>query len=319
MASETKSISFLLDTADDVVRKKSYYWNQKPDAFVCPLCAFLYTLVPLGFEFLGEDAVFVNNNSDIKKLYIMMNTYRERKADEKTSFKSRVFGAFTAQKADMLGKKIGNIQVVVRSRRKSHFQFNIIDADMIRNLQKGAKYLERLERKYVKDKDEYIAVYGEVLDNFLLRRSQYGLLNKLLKIHLGDNTDCSYMMNIVHLEVIFRGGDDMEAIKKNADSAWRSGKNMRDLLTSEVSEKDADNSLRGFVYKLTNALSVGNRDEFLDSIIRVYSGKGLPIPYVFRECIESEDMFRAIGYGYILGLKYSPYQNKDKKEETYDD
>lgn len=46
-------ISFVNQT-DDVGKKKSHYWNQNVDAYACPYCTFLYSLVPLGFCFTGK-------------------------------------------------------------------------------------------------------------------------------------------------------------------------------------------------------------------------------------------------------------------------
>ena len=47
LSKTTTSLSFMSDVTDDTNRKKSYYWNCMPDAYLCPLCAFIYSLVPL--------------------------------------------------------------------------------------------------------------------------------------------------------------------------------------------------------------------------------------------------------------------------------
>ena len=70
---------------------------------------------------------------------------------------------------------------------------------------------------------------------------------------------------------------------------------------------------------MSNALSVGNRDDFLETIIRVYSGKGIAIPYIFKETYGSDEMFKAIATGFILGLKYSKYQKEENKEVVNND
>lgn len=313
----TKSISFMLDTTDDVSRKKSHYWNQKPDAFVCPICAFLYTLVPLGFQFLGRDAIFINNNSSIKSMCRIMDTYESKdNTESNVSSKSKLYRIFTEQKIDMLKNKVSNIQVVVRTKEKDHFEMNVISKDTIKKLVEGKENLVYLERKYIKQGDKFKSVYDEVFDNILYKRSQYQLIHKLFLYELKNNGNVNYIKNILTLEIIFKGGISVDEIKKNVDSAWKSGIAMRNKLTESVQEKDVDNSLRGLVYKLSNSLSIGNCEQFIDTIIRVYSGKGMPIPYIFKECYGSEEMFKAIGQGFILGLKYTKFEKSTEIQKA---
>lgn len=315
LSTDVKSISFMIDTTDDVARKKSAYWNCKPDAYVCPVCALMYTFVPLGFAFLGQDAVFINNNSSIDGLIKIMSSYRDRTELNTTgSLKSRMYQAFTSDKIDMISNKINNIQVIVRSPKSSHYELSILGKDKIKMLLFSKKHLTNLEKKYIKNGKDFISVYDEVFDNILYNRSQYVLINKLFRMELSNSTSTNYLINILNIELIFRGGNNLDSLKKNVDIAFAVGKEMRYVLTGSVKDKDIDNSLRGFVYKLSNALSVGNRDDFLDTIIRVYSGKGIAIPYIFKETYSSDEMFKAIATGFILGLKYSKYQKEENKE-----
>ena len=67
-AKEKVSIAFMNEMADDLTRKRSAFWNCKVDAFICPVCAFLYALSPLGFQLYVNKFVFVNTNQDILQL-----------------------------------------------------------------------------------------------------------------------------------------------------------------------------------------------------------------------------------------------------------
>ena len=44
---EKISIAFMKEMADDLTRKRSAFWNCQVDAFLCPVCAFVYALSPL--------------------------------------------------------------------------------------------------------------------------------------------------------------------------------------------------------------------------------------------------------------------------------
>lgn len=90
---------------------------------------------------------------------------------------------------------------------------------------------------------------------------------------------------------------------KRAYVAKKYGESMRKLMTADIAERDRDNKLRGIVYQLLNSVSLGNRDNFMNLILRIYSSCGQPVPDIFFSCFESDETFKEIGYAYLLGLK----------------
>ena len=58
----------------------------------------------------------------------------------------------------------------------------------------------------------------------------------------------------------------------------------------------SDECIRGTIYRLTNALSVGNTERFMDVIIRLYTSSRLD------------------GYAFVLGLKGSHHVSKEENE-----
>ncbi|MGN0605440.1 MAG: Cas8a1 family CRISPR/Cas system-associated protein [Oscillospiraceae bacterium] len=314
-----RAISFMTDTADDLGKKKSYYWNCKPDAYVCPLCAFLYLFVPLGFVFIGSDAVFINTNTSINILMNSMGSYAQL-IDKGNSFRQRVYRVFTSEKIDILKQKTSNFQVIVRSSDFQRYEMNVIDRNMIEKLEKGKKYLTWLETKYVKLSDSFMSVYDSVFENILAHRSQYMLIDKLMKYEFSNDGHFGYIRNILNLQIIFNGGDNMEDLKKKVDTAFMAGKAMRENILGKEkansSDSEDDNSLRGFVYRLVNLAAVGDKSQFLDTVIRIYSGYNLTIPSIFKECYKSDDTFKAIAHGFVLGLKYVKFDDNNNKEDN---
>lgn len=333
--------TFMLDTADDVSKKKSYYWNCNPDAFVCPNCAFIYSFVPLGFAFFGNDAVFINNNQSIKELYSIMNTYKlKTESNPNETYYQRLFKIFSSEKISALEHNIHNIQVIVRNGNLSHYDMKIIDNDIITKMVECQKhhYFTNIEKKYLKigtGKDtKFINVYNSVLDNILMRRSQYNFIDKCLKYEFSQECEkksCNYgyIKNILNIEINFNGGSAiMEKEKKKSyvnnlmtkvNIAFEVGKSMRRSILGENAlndSKEKDNSLRGYVYRLINLASVGDISQFMDTILRTYSGYGLTIPDIFKDCYQSEETFKAIAHGYILGLKYVKYQKDNNNEDN---
>lgn len=329
--------TFMLDTADDVGKKKSYYWNCNPDAFVCPNCAFIYSFVPLGFAFFGNDAVFINNNQSIKELYSIMNTYKlKTESNPNETYYQRLFKIFSSEKISALEHNIHNIQVIFRNGNLSHYDMKIIDNDIISKMVECQKhhYFTNIEKKYLKIGTDFINVYNSVLDNILMHRSQYNFIDKCLKYEFSQECEkksCNYgyIKNILNIEINFNGGSAiMEKEKKKSyinnlmtkvNIAFEVGKSMRISILGENAlndSKEKDNSLRGYVYRLINLASVGDISQFMDTILRTYSGYGLTIPDIFKDCYQSEETFKAIAHGYILGLKYVKYQKDNNNEDN---
>ncbi|MEG1782783.1 MAG: type I-B CRISPR-associated protein Cas8b1/Cst1, partial [Oscillospiraceae bacterium] len=76
--------------------------------------------------------------------------------------------------------------------------------------------------------------------------------------------------------------------------------------------EDRDKKLRGLVYQMLNAVALGNRDKFIEMLIRIYSGANKPVPDIFLTCFAGDDEFKEIAFAYLLGLKSETI----KKEEV---
>lgn len=316
-----KELTFLVDTADDLGKKKSYYWNCKPDAYACPSCSFIYSFIPLGFTLIGSEAVFINSNSSIETMIQLMYSLREKTDDDsEKSVRRRIMRIFTAEKIDALSKTGSNIQVIMRSSGISHFRFDTIDRSLIDGLGKGKDYLSRLERKWIPlDGGNLISVYDTVFDRILSRLTLYPFIDKIMKHEIDKTTGLGYLKGILRLEIIFHGGNNMDELNKKIDSAFHSGKALRMSIlgaeTALTASSEDDNRLRSFVYRLVNLASVGDCPQFIDTVIRIYAGFNLTIPAVFKDCYKSDEMFKAIAHGFILGLKYVKYDPTESKEE----
>lgn len=327
-----RRLTFLFDIADDLDRKKSYYWFCKPDAYVCPLCNFIYAFIPLGFAFIGSEAVFINSNSTIETLIKIMSAQREKISETSNlSVRKRIMRTFTEEKIDALEKTNSNIQIILRSSNFSHFVFDVIDKDMIKKFKQGSKELSKLECKKVIFKSydsnsngkKILSVYDTVLDMILNKHTLYPFIDKILKNEIDKSNNIEYIQDIIYLEIIFNGGTKMDELKPKVDFAFMSGKALREKIlgkeTAKSSENGAeadDNRLRGLVYRLVNLTAVGDCSQFIDTVIRIYAGYSLTIPAIFKDCYKSDEMFKAISHGFILGLKYVAYEkNNDKQED----
>ena len=107
----------LKEMADDLARKKSAFWNCKVDAFLCPVCTFLYALSPLGFQLIGDKFLFVNTNKNVKEL-IGNNRKNSRIEQEKEKQDNEKYPAWFARIMNTVlsekTRELGNIQIILK-------------------------------------------------------------------------------------------------------------------------------------------------------------------------------------------------------------
>lgn len=338
---EKVAITMMKDVGDDLNRKTSAFWNCKADAYLCPVCAFLYSLVPLGFVKMGNgDFLFVNVNTDVSSL-----AANNRKKISIENARPTWREAVDHTIEEVLDKKkriLGNIQVIVRSSLELKYHFQIIDKEVVRLLQSRTvkkaldvfrnkkEQSENENKTYVikMSKDTYLNPYQEVIENILNYRNQYNLLNTLLFLSLKQPWVQIFLKPILDIQIAqFSQKETLDMdLSKLQYFATKSGDELRfrliaDKLGSEdlksVSNEKKEDAIRGIVYQLANAMKVGNRERFMDIVIRLYTSCQKPIPTVFQQALQSEELFNIIGYAFVIGLKGGSYQKKEG-EESHD-
>ena len=315
-------ISFMCDFADDLARKKSALFNFNMDMSLCPICAFLYSLVPLGFIRYNNDYIFVNQNGSIEELS-RVNTYNIEHTKERLQEDYQLRDKYQKiyqiiERYELETQKLtnNNIQIITRSIKGNEqikYEFDILDNYLIEivNNQYISKTLEYFKKKNViKINDQYLSVFREVLKRILNRVNMYDLINLLLRqsIVSGELSYLAYYTNrIVEIQYIIKGGKSMGELYHARKDGW----DLRNKL------ENVDENYRGTIYQLTNALKVDDRNKFVDIILRIYTSKGLPIPFSISRVLESNYGIE-IGYQFITGLK-GAYESFGEKENNDDE
>lgn len=311
------SITKFVDSADDLGKKKSYYWNNVPDAYLCPVCAMICAMAPLGFTYFGDDGLFVNNNSDVNTLLAFSNLVVEGKTEDKPDRWYTLCNVITSDEMKYLQKRADNIQVVARSRSDAKYHLNTIDRRTIGVLKESSKDLEYLKSRFVKDgKDHYINVYQSAVENVVLYRNQYPLITHILRATAAEETQkVGYLFHILLIQIRQKGGNKVSENVKRAYVAKLEGEKLRAKVTEGLAERDKDNKLRGLVYQMLNAVSLGNRDKFMELVLRTYSGYNLPVPDIFFACFSSDDDFKETGFAFLLGMKSDGFKKEGDNEK----
>lgn len=315
-------ISFMCDFADDLARKKSALFNFNMDMSLCPICAFLYSLVPLGFIRYNNDYIFVNQNGSIEELS-RVNTYNIEHTKERLQEDyqlrdkyQKIYQIIEGYELETQKLTNNNIQIITRSIKGNEqikYEFDILDNYLIEivNNQYISKTLEYFKKKNViKINDQYLSVFREVLKRILNRVNMYDLINLLLRqsIVSGELSYLAYYTNrIVEIQYTIKGGKSMGELYHARKDGW----DLRNKL------ENVDENYRGTIYQLTNALKVDDRNKFVDIILRIYTSKGLPIPFSISRVLESNYGIE-IGYQFITGLK-GAYESFGEKEDNDDE
>lgn len=334
--SEKVSIAFMNDVADDLARKTSAFWNCKVDAFLCPVCAFLYASSPLGFRLSGNKFSFINTNTSVCSLVAANSKHGEyseetpKGEDEKyTAWFARMLNRILHDKLD----ELNNIQVIIRGTQEpDKYEFAVISRDALLILKQDnvIKALERLgEHPYIKDGNDYLNVHEQVVMNVLKFRSQKFLLNKVLRLSI-DNSGViatAYWVYKVLLwtDIVHNNKENGGKVEMNRNSVMNSGYELRKALLASKGAKD-DDCIRGTIYQLINAISTGNSGKFMDVVLRLYSSCKVPaeekgqsqllVPREFVNIMNNQELFEEYGYAFLLGLKgsNSKFNDKDKME-----
>lgn len=309
---------------DDLDKKSSAFWNCKVDAYLCPLCAYLYALVPLGFRLVGNKFVFQNIDCSLKAL-IDSNKMGTVVLEENARHSEEKYATWVARTLNTVFKlkirELNNIPVILRGiNEKDGYTFNILHKDIL-NILKDKKIMEYLEKlskhPNVKIKNDFLNVYESSIENLISYNNQYRLINRLIKASIETESILSravlvFKMQIRTFIIMREKGDNTEMnVKSMANSGYKLRKA---ILAAKGVEPDADECMRGTIYRLTNALSVGNTERFMDIIIRLYTSSRLDVPNGFVDMLQDREKFNQYGYAFIFGLKGSHYVSKEENE-----
>lgn len=322
---EKVSIAFMKEMADDLSRKKSAFWNCKVDAYLCPVCAYLYALSPLGFQLYANKFVFLNMNESIRSL-ISANQKSSKNALLSEKKEEEKYSAWFSRNLNIVlaEKGTSNIQVILRGiQAEDKYICNIIGKEALSILEKekvnnALNYLGT--HPFIKLNGDFFNIHEAVVMNVLNYQNQYTLLNRLMKEAIENEGVllAAYWVYVVQVwtRLVRYGKDKERNVTMSQKTMRNNGYNLRKAIM-EAKGVTKDDCLRGTIYQLLNALSVKDTGKFIDIVIRLYSSTKLLMPDGFVDMLCGQEAFQELGYAFVLGLKGSYWNNKseDKKEE----
>ncbi|MGJ7035059.1 type I-B CRISPR-associated protein Cas8b1/Cst1 [Anoxybacillus eryuanensis] len=109
-----------------------------------------------------------------------------------------------------------------------------------------------------------------------------------------------------------KGVRDMATTDKRVWALFMQGREIREaIMRSSGSEK----KVTSIAYRLLNAAKAGNRESFMDTLLRIYMSADRPISSIFLNALHERDLdFATVANAFIAGLLANQY--KEEQEEV---
>lgn len=330
------SYGFLNDMGYDLNRKTSNAWNFKNDLYICPVCQFLYSLVPAGFTYnMASQGIFINENSSIRNLQGKNDaTFNSMMRDIRNNPQTSPYRAFSAafRDAEASGQNaaLANIQLITYN--NDHYNFQIIPIVASKVL------IKAVEKKYtVKQTGEvksYLANlynagisnfrgagYYSILDNVLNclfnNTNLFSIIQELELLKVGNTAGCYYntfqIMTVIRMNGWFlnelhkyrRSENAMKVEEDKLTKARGCGMHVR-------MGYDNENKAKTLAYKMLEAIRANSTDRFMELLLNAYLYLDKTVPKIFIETQSNIEVFKEYAFAFIAGLIGSSNAEQDK-------
>lgn len=330
------SYGFLNDMGYDLNRKTSNAWNFKNDLYICPVCQFLYSLVPAGFTYnMASQGIFINENSSIRNLQgkndaIFNSMMRDIRSNTQTSPYRAFSAAFRDAEVSGQNAALANIQLITYN--NDHYNFQIIPIVASKVL------IKAVEKKYtVKQTGEvrsYLANlynagisnfrgagYYSILDNVLNclfnNTNLFSIIQELELLKVGNTAGCYYntfqIMTVIRMNGWFmnelckyrRSENTMKVEEDKLTKARGCGMHVR-------MGYDNENKAKTLAYKMLEAIRANSTDRFMELLLNAYLYLDKTVPKIFIETQSNTEVFKEYAFAFIAGLIGSSNAEQDK-------
>lgn len=330
------SYGFLNDMGYDLNRKTSNAWNFKNDLYICPVCQFLYSLVPAGFTYnMASQGIFINENSSIRNLQgkndaTFNSMIRDIRSNTQTSPYRAFSAAFKDAEASGQNAALANIQLITYN--NDHYNFQIIPIVASKVL------IKAVEKKYtVKQTGEvksYLANlynagisnfrgagYYSILDNVLNclfnNTNLFSIIQELELLKVGNTTGCYY--NTFQIMTVIR----MNGWFLNELHKYRRSENAMKVEEDKLTKArgcgmhvrigyDNENKAKTLAYKMLEAIRANSTDRFMELLLNAYLYLDKTVPKIFIETQSNTEVFKEYAFAFIAGLIGSSNAEQDK-------
>ena len=308
----------------------NFFWNQNVNLQVCDICKLILFCIPAGVtsiiktvkdngEYKEQNVYsFVNYDTNITELIKTNNNFRDRSKKEKTNYNpyAEIILDIVDQNKQISNWQLENIFVVEFDAEYRAFSrmeyFNITRPvaefftkyaiDSLNKI-KDYKYRVQVVDYILKNKDTKMIINNRIRDNFIN--------------DIKNNIDSYYATKArMDINLLKKGDKNMEGIEKN-NKKLGAIYNIGIATREKFKQKNMENKLDGFIYKMLNCIKQGNKNDFMDIIIRLHISIEESISPIFIESMKEGDLaFEDIGHSYLAGLASNRYEKNEEVENN---
>ncbi|HBF4253986.1 type I-B CRISPR-associated protein Cas8b1/Cst1 [Clostridioides difficile] len=306
---------------------RNMFWNQEYVSSICDVCKLILFCTPAGATYTrknyltneeNEFYLFVNMDASINELYERNNSLKAQKSESSDSKDENPFNHLIKS-------------IVEENKLKSEWQLrNILFVEFKASIDSKKCKINYfniptyLAKFFVKENKKIQSIYdyklkSNVLDLILKSKDLKHLINNTLRNIVKSNLESNNKSNIsglscfnvVQLRTILnnykRGVYKMDY--KKLRKIYESGCEIHDYYI----DKNAKNKIEGITYKILNLIKVGNKNDFMQTILRIFSPSEKTPPEEILQIFVEEDLdFESVGYAFVTGLISGKYEGKDK-------
>ena len=308
---------------------KNFFWNQNAEFPICDICKLILFCIPVGISTISKTTKenvngqvvyrekeinsFVNFDTSVEVLLRTNNYLSQISAKDKSVYNpyEDLILNIVEQEKNMSEWQLENIFVVEFETEYQAFSrieyFNI------------KRYIAKFFIDYSKQTLNLIKDYRykiQIMDYILKNKDIKFIINNRLReeltkeIRSGFNTFIATRIRLI-LNLLKKEDMEMdERIKKN-NAKLTVLYNLGVSIHEELKEKNEDNKIDGYTYKMLNSIKAGNKNEFMDIVIRIHMSMGKDISPIFLEVMQDTDLdFESIGHSFVSGLISNKYEKK---------
>ncbi|PBI29410.1 type I-B CRISPR-associated protein Cas8b1/Cst1 [Clostridioides difficile] len=306
---------------------RNMFWNQAYVPSICDICKLILFCTPAGATYTrknylineeNEFYLFVNMDTSINELFERNNSLKAQKSESSDSKDENPFNQLIKS-------------IVEENTLKSEWQLrNILFVEFKANIDSKKCKINYfniptyLAKFFVKENKKIQSIYdyklkSNVLDLILKSKDLKHLINNTLRNIVKSNLESNNKSNIsglscfnvVQLRTILnnykRGVYKMDY--KKLRKIYESGCEIHDYYI----DKNAKNKIEGITYKILNLIKVGNKNDFMQTILRIFSpSEKIPPEEILQIFVEEDLDFESVGYAFVTGLISGKYEGKDK-------
>lgn len=264
---------------------RNMFWKQEYVSSICDVCKLILFCTPAGATYTRKD--YLTNEENEFYLFVNMDTSINELFDRNNSLKAQKSESSNSKDENPFNQLIKSI--VEENKLKSEWQLrNILFVEFKASIDSKKCKINYfniptyLAKFFVKENKKIQSIYdyklkSNVLDLILKSKDLKHLINNTLRNIVKSNLESNNKSNIsglscfnvVQLRTILnnykRGVYKMDY--KKLRKIYESGCEIHDYYI----DKNAKNKIEGITYKILNLIKVGNKNDFMQTILRIFS------------------------------------------------